>query len=307
MESEPVAPTPLRRPRDEEDETAELPLPLSTRLPAVPDRPRRYQVREGDQGRYLVCLEAPEVEVRIERGLSVPAAAAKKYAAGTIFLDGAAQAEPFLDLERRVYNLDHHEGCVRRFTLSSCEQALVLVLRGLDLREHSWSVLANEPDLDTLLAIWVLTNSLHLREGGAALRESIIPLVRLEGVIDSHGLEMRELCGFREEDLEATFDRLESLRSAEGELKDGGDRAETDLLEYTAAQLQKIDELVYPAGFFDAFEGVEELARERLSDRKIVVVCRSERGIYEIEPELKRLYGKRLGVVVLELSVCFYH
>ena len=300
MEPEPVAPTPVRSRRGEADETAELPLPLSSRLPSRPERPHRYQVKESDQGRYLICLEAPEVEVRIERGLSVAAAAARKYPPGTIFLDGAAQAEPFLDLERRVYNLDRHEGCVRRFTLASCEQALVLVLRGLDLREHSWAILANDPDLDTLLAIWVLTNSLHLRDGSPVLRRAVIPLVRLEGVIDSHGLELKELCGFREEDLEEIHGRLETLRKPEAELKGGGEWGQADLLEYAANQLERIDDLVYPVGFFDSFEGVEELARDRLSDRKIVVVCRSERGIYEIEQELKRLYGKRLGVVVLE-------
>jgi len=43
-----------------------------------------------------------------------------------------------------VFNLDHHEGVIRRFTLSACEQAMILVLRGLDLRERPWTILANQ-------------------------------------------------------------------------------------------------------------------------------------------------------------------
>ena len=52
---------------------------------------------------------------------------------GTIFLDGAAKGEPFMDASRGIYNLDHHEGCVRSFTLSTCEQAMILIRKGLDL------------------------------------------------------------------------------------------------------------------------------------------------------------------------------
>jgi hypothetical protein len=65
--------------------------------------------------------------VRIKRGFCLTASAAQSAAPGSIFLDGAAQAGPFMDTRREVYNLDHHEGCVRPFTLATCEQALVLV------------------------------------------------------------------------------------------------------------------------------------------------------------------------------------
>jgi hypothetical protein len=84
--------------------------------------PVRYQVKEDDDGRYLTCIEASNISVRIDRSLSVSASSARKYPKGTIFLDGAAKGEPFIDSSRGVYNLDHHEGCVRSFTLSTCEQ-----------------------------------------------------------------------------------------------------------------------------------------------------------------------------------------
>jgi hypothetical protein len=296
--------TPVERP---DDPALPLPFPpegsgdVAAELSA---RPSRYTIKEDDEGRYLTCVEAPEIKIRLVRELSVPGAAARKYPEGTIFLDGAALAEPFLDLERQIYNLDHHEGCVRRFTLASCEQALVLVLRGLDLRTRAWTVWANSPDLDTVLAIWLLLNALHLSENNADIKRTVIPLVRLEGLIDSQGFELIEFSGFSEPQLARMTALLDQLRDAELEHlrrpAAGGEMRGPDLFELTASLLQKVDELVYPAGFFQDMPTMEELAREELGGERIVVVCRSESGIYEIEAVLKRLYGKRLGLVVLQ-------
>ena len=212
--------------------------------------PNRYVVREDETGVYLGWWEAPELKVRIDRDLAVTAAAARKAPEGTIYLDGAAQTAPFLDLERRVYNLDHHEEIVRPFTLSTCEQAMVLVARGLDLREKPWEIQANEPDLDTLLAIWVLLNSMHLQGEDATIREAVIPLVRLEGVIDSHGLELAELTGFPEDLLTATRDRLDRLHATEVAAREAGALDGVDAIGFVAAQLQALDRMIYPADFF---------------------------------------------------------
>jgi len=262
--------------------------------------PNRYLVKEDEKGKFLSCLEAPELKVRIDRSIAVTANAARKADEGTIFLDGAAQSEPFLDLEKRIYNLDHHEGCVRPFTLATCEQALVLMVRGLDMREKPWDVHANEPDLDALMAIWVLLNSMHLQGELSPIRDVVIPLVRLEGVIDSHGLEMAELAGFGPELLEETRARLDRLHETERALKETGQWDEMEPLDYVASQLQTLDRMIYPADYFEAFRGIEELAKVELIDSRIAVVCRCDCGIYELEKELKRLYGRRLGVVALE-------
>jgi hypothetical protein len=296
-------PTPVA---DLDESAPPLPFPTDDAAgePAVGGLPNRYLIKEDDEGRYLTCVEAPEIKIRLQRDLSVPAAAARKYPEGTIFLDGAALAPPFLDLERQVYNLDHHEGCVRRFTLASCEQALVLVLRGLDLRTRAWTVWANSPDLDTVLAVWLLLNALHLSENNADIKRTVIPLVRLEGLIDSQGLELVEFSGFSEPQLARMTRLLEQLREAELEHlrrpPTGGEMRGPDLFELTASLLHKIDELVYPTGFFEEMPMMEELAREELGGERIVVVCHSESGIYEIETVLKRLYGKRLGVIILQ-------
>ncbi|TNF78275.1 MAG: CPBP family intramembrane metalloprotease [Acidobacteria bacterium] len=265
-------------------------------LPA--EVPNRYFLKEDEEGRFLSCLEAPEVKVRIDRSLSFSANAVRKATEGTIYLDGVAQMEPMLELERRVYNLDHHEGCVRPFTLAACEQALVLVLRGLDIREQPWEIYANEPDLDTVLAVWVLLNSMHLQEENAeVLRRTVIPVIRLEGLIDSHGLGFREFSGLPQDLLEDSFHKLEELRQEEKDLKQQNLWNDSDPLEYAVSRLVMMDQLVYPPWFFEAFRGIEELARGELTGNRIAVVCRSDCGIYELESDLKRLYGKRLGVI----------
>jgi len=281
--------------------------PTLPRPSAAPyERADRYSVKDEPDGRFLYCREAPEVKVRIERGLTVTAAAARKAAEGSIFLDGVAQCEPFLDAERRVFNLDHHTGCLRAFTLATCEQALVLVLRGLDLKERPWTLCANEPDLDTVLAIWVLLNSMHLTAAEPQVRHAAVPLVRLEGILDVHGGELSDLAGLPQPLLQEAQERLATLREAELALKRAGLWESTDPLEFTAGQLRALDDMIYPEGYFRGFLNVEVLARAELSDHRVAVVCRSEQGIYETEADLKRLYGKRLGIIALQKDARTY-
>lgn len=280
-------------------------VPLPPPGEAAHQLPRRYLIREAEDGRYLTSRETPELKVWLDPGLSVTAAAARKAPEGTIYLDGAAHGEPFLDHERRVFNLDHHEGVIRRFTLSACEQAMILVLRGLDLRERPWSIFANQPDLDTVLAIWVLMNSPHLGEDQPEMRRAAMPLVRLEGLIDSQGLELLEFGGLDHEALERTLAQLERLKEVEQAAQREADGA-VDALEVLVQQLELLDRMIYPIDFFDALPAVEELALAELSPERIAVVCRCDCGIYEAEPVLKRLYGKRLGIIVLQKSASAY-
>jgi len=262
--------------------------------------PVRYQVKEDEDGRYLTCLEASNISVRIERTLSVSASSARKYPKGTIFLDGAAKGEPFIDSSRGVYNLDHHEGCVRSFTLSTCEQAMIVIRKGLDLDGERWMVWANDPDLDTVLAIWLLLNHRRINENGSAVRKKIMPIVRLQGVIDAHGFELKELTAFPDNLQDAALTVINGLRSEEVELKKENRWGDTDFLDFTIASLQKLDELVYTPHDFEEGHAVEELAREGILPQRIAVACRSEAGIYEVEEQLRDLHGDRLGLVILE-------
>ena len=273
---------------------------------AAPALPDRYRVTSDDRGAVLTCVEAPTVTVRLQHGVTVTAAAARSAAPGSIFLDGAAQGEPFLDPKREVYNLDHHEGCVRSFTLATCEQAMVLIRKGLDLRKRDWTVYANDADLDTVLAIWVLLNHIRLNDRDAETRARIMPLVRLQGVIDAQGLELQELSALPPTLLAETQARLDALREPELALKQRGHWGEGDLLAYTAGRLRTIDRLVYPPRHFDDVEDVEPLARVDIANGSIAVICRSKAGIYEVERQLRRLHGKRLGMIVLRTGASTY-
>jgi hypothetical protein len=266
----------------------------------------RYLVKEDEDGRFLTCIEASNISVRIDRSLSVSASSARKYPKGTIFLDGAAKGEPFIDSSRGVYNLDHHEGCVRSFTLSTCEQSMIVIRKGLDLDSERWSVWANDPDLDTVLAIWLLFNHRRIDESDSAVRKKIMPIVRLQGVIDAHGFELKELTAFPDNLQDAALTVINGLRSEEIELKKDNRWGETDLLEFTVASLQRLDELAYTPHDFDEGLAVEELAREGILPQRIAVACRSEAGIYEVEEQLRDLHGDRLGLVILEKEPGIY-
>ncbi|MBI4523079.1 MAG: CPBP family intramembrane metalloprotease [Deltaproteobacteria bacterium] len=262
--------------------------------------PDRYSIRKRGEHRELVCSESPTMAVRIEAGMTVPAAAARKAPPGTIYLDGAAEGGPFLDVEKAVFNLDHHEGCLRSLTLATCEQAMVLVRKGLDLQTRDWTIYANDPDLDTLLAIWVLLNHMRLNEADPEIRRKIMPLVRLEGVIDAHGLELQELCGFPPEVQEFAFAELEQLRRDEAALKREGRWHEIDFLEYAADTLRAVDEMIYSSHHFEGVLKFEEMARADIGENQLAVVCRAETGVYEMERYLRRLHGKRLGVIAFQ-------
>lgn len=268
-------------------------------------RPSRYRVKRHADGQVLTCVEAPTVKVYIRRGVSVTATAARSATPGSIFLDGAAHGEPFLDPKREVYNLDHHEGCVRAFTLATCEQAMVLLRKGLDLRKRDWTVYANDPDLDTVLAIWVLLNHIRLKESSEA-RQRAMPLVRLQGITDAQGLELQELCGFPPALLAEIRGWMGTLRQQEIDIKARRRWRELDLLEYTAGVLHAIDALVYLPAQLERLEEVEELTRVEIANGAIAIVCRSRAGIYEVERQLRRLHGRRLGVVALQTDASTY-
>ncbi|MEN8181283.1 MAG: CPBP family intramembrane glutamic endopeptidase [Myxococcota bacterium] len=261
---------------------------------------QRYRIRKAGRYRVLTCVEAPTVQVRIERGFTVTAASARSQPPGTIFLDGAAQGEPFLDPERGVYNLDHHEGCIRSFTLATCEQAMVLLRKRLDLRKRDWTVHANDADLDTVLAIWVLLNHLRLADEDSPTRAQIMPLLRLEGCIDALGLEFQDLCALPPELLDQTRARMAALLRRERALKANGSWDDVDPLQYVATQLQALDQMVYPPAEISGTLEIEELARADLGGGSLAVVCRAKSGIYEVERELRRVHGERLGMLVLQ-------
>ena len=268
--------------------------------------PNRYSIKENGKGPFLTCIESPNINVIIDRDFCVTSASAKKYPEGSIFLDGAAKGEPFLDVQKKIYNLDHHEGCVRAFTLSTCEQALVLILKGLDLGVGDWCIYANEPDLDTILAIWLILNHMRVGDEDPEIRNELMPLLRLQGIIDSHGFEMKEFTGFPEDLQQETLTKIEYLRESELDFKKTGKWNSMDEREYVSMVLRTIDEMVYSSRHFDGIGHIEELFRLKIGEEKIAICCKSEEGIYETEEKLKKTHGSRLGLIFLQKSPSTY-
>jgi membrane protease YdiL (CAAX protease family) len=268
--------------------------------------PSRYSVKESPNGLYLTCVEAPNLTVRIKFGWSVSSGRARRYPKGTIFLDGAARGRPFLDSRRRIYNLDHHEGCIRSLTLATCEQAMVLILKGLDLRAGDWTIYANDPDLDVVIAIWLLLNHTRINDDGSQVKQQIMPLVRLQGVIDAHGLELMDLSGFSQEEQQRWLAVIEDLRQQELSLKKEKKWSSTDHLAYVEHVLRAIDEIVYTARDFEQLGVVDELARVEIEGERTAIVCRSDHGIYDVEKRLRKLLGDRLGLIVLQQGPSVY-
>lgn len=263
--------------------------------------PDRYEIRDGEDGHELRCKEAPGVSVQIDREIAVSEADSRKLGERVILLDGAGQFGPMIDDARHVYNLDHHDACVRAFTLSTCEQALILVLKGLELDQGDWTILANEPDLDTCLAIWVLLNYRRVRELSPEARDRIVPLLRLEGAIDANGLEIAEFCGLPTARWAVEKERIDRLFAYELEAKQNGTWQTMDLSVHTANLLRELDRWVYEATDFDDFTSVEtEHGHVEIGGNRVAVICRDSAGIYDVEKRLKAVWGDRLGLIALE-------
>ena len=269
-------------------------------ITAIPDR---YRIVESDGGRLLTCVEAPRVAVRARRGLSIPPKQARNYPSGTIFLDGVAQDEPFIDFAEDIYNLDHPEQCIQN--LATCEQAMLLVRKGIDLRKRDWSVLANDSDLDTILAAWVLLNHLRINED-AEVRTKIMPLLRLEGVLDAHGPGAEYLSALPAEVVRATAALRKQLQQQEFVLKDYGRWSEFDLLEYFVDRLRAVDQIIYVPEHFAGMHEVTELARTDIGDGFLAVACASDAAMENVERQLQKIYGERLGIFIFQSGPSAY-
>lgn len=264
-----------------------------------PAGPSRYQRVEQEERTFLVCQDAPRIQLTVERGLTVDESSRKKYPKRSIFLDGAYDGAPFLDNEARQYSLDHHSGCVRQFTLATCEQAAVLLAQGLPLGEGTWHLYVNAPDLDALLASWLLMNHSELTRDPAIFAD-VMPFVRVEGTIDAHGFDQPVLAGLPLPVFEMHKKRIDEVLAEEQQLKSEERWGKIDWLDYSARMLRRLDQLLYPAGYLNNLVEMTEVAQAQLAPDKIAVLCRSRQGIYAVEAHLKKRYDKQLAIIVLD-------
>lgn len=263
----------------------------------------RYQVVTRDDETFLQCSTAANLRVHVQYGLSVDKGKRKSYSSQTIFLDGAYTGAPFMDNKERQYSLDHHADCVRGFTLATCEQAVVMLLQGLPLAEGNWRIYLSDPDLDAIFAAWILLNHTEMCNADRELMRAAMPLIRLEGVIDAHGLEYGPLLSaLPDEVLLASKSKLDELYAIEREQKQSGKWTAEELPEYTRAMLDRLDNHFLTDTYLSELQAVEEVSSVAVEGNRVALLCRSKQGIYEVESALKERYGRQLALIVLEVA-----
>lgn len=121
--------------------------------------------------------------VRIDKGATIAFSALPDR---HVALDGYVQG-PAIDAARRRFSFDHHAGCVRHATLSTCEMVHDAISVGLD--PSDLTICVNDLDSDTVLATWLL-----LRPQATATRR-VAAAVRSAGRRDALGPAVGEgLC-----------------------------------------------------------------------------------------------------------------
>ncbi len=257
--------------------------------------PSRYNVEYADFGDkksykaiYRKDLGPTANRLFIERGFNatVEQLNAVTHTSGVVYLDGACEG-PYADPQRRVYSLDHHQGCIRQITRSTCEQAM-LFTRGRVLEALGLKIIGNDPDLDTVFAGWAILNADSLAYDDHTFRR-VLALFLLEGNIDGLGLGYEELTGLDAEKVNENRRRLRWLMQKELELKGEGRWSTIDFVDFTAESLDKLDRFAF---YRDEFEVPVQLASqqsEALPNGQTVVCVRAENtGIYEVERELMK-------------------
>jgi hypothetical protein len=263
--------------------------------------PSRYSVGTRGDESWVQSTGAPNLRLHVDPGLTVAGADRKRYPRQAIFLDGVCAGPPFLDNEARQYSLDHHEGCVRAFTVAACEQAVIVVLEGLPLEQGEWHVYVGQPDADALLAAWVLLNQADLMRDDRRLLRHVMPFVRLESVIDAHGLDGEVLAALPPKVSATWRAHLDAFVAHEREARRSGAWS-GDVLEFARAQLERLDGILLPAEFLDLARAVGEVERVELEGDTAAVLCRSDLGIYEVERLLQERHGRHVGLIVLDLG-----
>lgn len=259
----------------------------------------RYQVL--DEPACVVRKTRPDVRLFVEPGRVVQEKDREGFPDRCIFLDGMFAGPPMLDNQRQHYVFDHHVGVVRAFTLATCEQAAVMIAGGLPLDGGVWNLYVNEPDLDAMLAAWLLLNHDRLLADEQRLLWDVMPLVRVEGVIDTHGLDMGVVSGLRPRQYASHASRLDTLRTRELELREQGVWRSGPLWSYAAEQLELLDRRLLSLVVTPTAPPSEPTSLKTVAwpSRRRAVLYQGERGIYEVERELKAVHGRSLAVVVL--------
>ena len=249
---------------------------------------------------YITNKEG-NIHFYLKRGFSVEPDEIKILSSNTILIDGVFNGPPFLDNDNKIYSLDHHKGIIRSFTLSSCEQALLLIYKGFNINEEPWNVYGNEPDLDTILVAWIFLNNLIITENKDNIRHDITRLVRVEGLIDSQGYSFLDYLGYNEEIIEAELRKINKILEQEKSLKENNEWEKIDPFEYVKNVLCKIDMMFFEENTPSDIE-FNQIEVIPIHKKNVIVSCKSSASIYEIEKILRQKYKSKLALIILQSS-----
>lgn len=258
---------------------------------------QRYVLRQRGAFTLLFSSSSSTMGVLLDPGKAAGRHDLNRYPEGTIFLDGACRGSPFLDNRRRQYSLDHHEGCIRSFTLATCEQVLVLLNQGLPLGSGEWMAVINDLDEDSILSAWLLLNHGELLADNKELLKSVIPFVRLEGCIDAHGMDAVILSGYQGGQLKALETVLQGFR--ESILKPPEDGAKKDSWRTLSNALAFLDSAFISESRIKSLSRFAVHGSTDLGGGKIAILCSADAGIYEAETFYQQRCPGSLGLIIL--------
>ncbi len=82
----------------------------------------------------------------------------KRFKHNAIAIDGYVNEPPRYDIQDRLFNLNHHDGCSRLGTRATCAQALMVARMGLGIHlHHEFKVCADDCDEDVCLTCHIFS------------------------------------------------------------------------------------------------------------------------------------------------------
>lgn len=259
-----------------------------------------YTILSEDDKKHIQRNDLKNISIFVERGLTIDKNELPSYPKNSIFIDGVFDGPPFLDNENMKYSLDHHKGVVRAFTLATCEQILLMLYKGLNLSDGNWRIYCNEPDTDTVLTSWIMLNHDKIFNKELDILTDVTKLVRVEGLIDSHGFTVFDFLGYNEDAIEVETQKLGKITAEEHRIKKDGAWGEIDFSSFLISSLDKLDEVFLKKPFNQTAPNLSEIKTLQIGGGNLIKICSGPGSVHEVELELKQTYGNKLAVIILK-------
>lgn len=217
-----------------------------------------------------------------------------------VYLDGACRG-PYMGARRGIFSLDHHEGCHRQITLATCVQALRFT-RARVIAAIGYKIIANDPDLDTILAAWALLHADRIAYDDAVFRK-VRPIFEVAGNTDAYGFGHDDFLTLSAERIAEIRGRIVWLTERERRLKESGRWNTTDFLAHLEKILKKIDEYALHPGGVDETTTIEAHEEIELPNGETIIFAQASMGgVYGVERELvrKAKNDQCVGVIVYD-------